>query len=67
MTVDQFKAWFEGISENIEYAPSGFQWERIKAKVAEVTETKPAVPTTVRIPKTPMVAPAPLRGIWVDR
>ena len=37
MTLDQFKAWFAGFAENIDYAPTRDQWDRVKAKVAEIT------------------------------
>lgn len=36
MTLAEFKAWFEGFSETMEGAPSEKQWERIKARVAEI-------------------------------
>ncbi len=36
MTLSEFKAWFEGFTESMEAAPSKKQWERIKARVAEI-------------------------------
>lgn len=37
MTFSEFKAWFEGYTEGLDGAPSEKQFERIKAKVAEIT------------------------------
>ncbi len=36
MTLAEFKAWFEGFTETLEAAPNEKQWERIKARVAEI-------------------------------
>lgn len=36
MTNGEFKAWFEGFSESIEASPTKKQWERIKARIAEI-------------------------------
>lgn len=36
MTLAEFKAWFSGFTEEITEAPSAKQWEKIKAKVAEI-------------------------------
>lgn len=36
MKITEFKAWFEGFTENIEGAPTEAQFEKIKAKVAEI-------------------------------
>lgn len=36
MTLSEFKAWFEGFSEGIDGAPTERQFEKIKAKVAEI-------------------------------
>lgn len=36
MTLAEFKAWFEGFTETLEVAPNEKQWERIKARVAEI-------------------------------
>ncbi len=38
MTRAEFDAWLEGFSEAIEDSPTPKQWEKIKAKLAEVTE-----------------------------
>lgn len=37
MTLSEFKAWFEGFTENLAGAPSAKQFEKIKAKVGEIT------------------------------
>lgn len=39
MTLSEFKAWFEGYTEGLDGAPNEKQFERIKAKVAEITGT----------------------------
>lgn len=36
MTQNEFKSWFEGFAENIGGAPTEAQWQRIKARVAEI-------------------------------
>lgn len=36
MNLAEFKAWFEGYTEDLKDAPSNKQWERIKARVAEI-------------------------------
>lgn len=36
MTLSEFKAWFEGFSEGINGAPTEAQFDKIKAKVAEI-------------------------------
>jgi hypothetical protein len=43
VTAAEFKAWFEGFAENIAYAPTGDQWERIKARVAELDDGRKPV------------------------
>ena len=49
MTIAEFKAWFEGFSENItEEGPNPYQWTRIQERLAEVE-----VPT-LNFPKTPV-------------
>lgn len=37
MTLSEFKAWFEGYTEGLEGAPTKAQFDRIKAKVGEIT------------------------------
>ena len=36
MTPQEFKAWFDGFTEALEGTPSEKQWDRIKARVAEI-------------------------------
>lgn len=36
MTLNEFKAWFEGFSEIMEGPPNDDQWKRIKARVDEI-------------------------------
>jgi hypothetical protein len=36
MTLAEFKAWFEGFTEDMEDAPNEKQWERIKARVKDI-------------------------------
>lgn len=47
MTLAEFKAWFEGFSELMEGAPSEKQWERIKARVAEIDGSVTTYPVFV--------------------
>lgn len=37
MTLSEFKAWFEGFTECMEGAPDEKQWERIQARVKEIS------------------------------
>lgn len=36
MTLDQFKSWFEGYTEDMTRVPNAKQWKRIKAQVEEI-------------------------------
>lgn len=36
MTLTEFKAWFDGYTENLEGAPNGKQWKRIKEQVSQI-------------------------------
>jgi hypothetical protein len=36
MTLQEFKAWFEGFTENMSGAPNKDQWKRIRARVGEI-------------------------------
>lgn len=38
MTLSEFKAWFEGFTEDMDGAPSAKQFEKIKAKVGEIND-----------------------------
>ncbi len=64
MTLNEFRAWFDGFSEAIGDAPTPEQWERIKLKVNEHREggegtwTLPFPVRTIPTPQ-PVVAPQP--------
>ena len=45
MNVLEFKAWFEGFTENIPGTPNAKQWTRIKIRVSEISN----IATTDRI------------------
>lgn len=36
MTLAEFKAWFEGFTEDMDGQPNAKQWKRIKARVAQI-------------------------------
>ena len=36
MTLSEFKAWFEGFTENMDGPPTADQWKRIKKRVKEI-------------------------------
>jgi hypothetical protein len=40
MTTSEFKAWFEGYTENIAKVPTQKQWARIKERVLELTKSE---------------------------
>lgn len=59
MTLTEFRAWFEGYTESIETAPSAKQWERIQARVKEITGTPVTYPVYVdRYLPWPSASPA---------
>lgn len=39
MTLAEFKAWFEGFTEDMEGAPTAKQWKRIKDRVKQIDGT----------------------------
>ena len=39
MTLAEFKAWFDGYTENVDKQPTQKQWARIKDRVAEIDGT----------------------------
>ena len=47
MTLSEFKAWFEGFTENLDGAPSAKQFEKIKAKVGEISSVSTTYPIFV--------------------
>lgn len=47
MTLAEFKAWFEGFSETMDGPPNEKQWDRIKARVAEISNTPISYPVFI--------------------
>lgn len=47
MTLAEFKAWFEGFTEDMDGPPNAKQFKRIKAKVGEITGA-PITQTVIR-------------------
>lgn len=47
MTLAEFKAWFDGFSETMDGPPNEKQWDRIKARVAEISNTPISYPIFV--------------------
>jgi len=47
MTLQEFKAWFDGFTENIGERPSAKQWERIQARVKEIDGAAVSYPVFV--------------------
>ena len=44
MTLDEFKAWFGGFTENLDGPPNEKQWKRIKTRVGEIDGTSTPYP-----------------------
>lgn len=47
MTLQEFKAWFEGFSENLDGPPDEKKWGRIKTKIAEINGAITSYPVFV--------------------
>ncbi len=47
MIPSEFKAWFEGFTESMDGPPSLKQWERIQARVKQITGTPTSYPVFV--------------------
>lgn len=47
MTLQEFKAWFDGFTEEMSGAPNKKQWERIKKRVKEIDGTAVTYPVFV--------------------
>ncbi len=47
MKLNEFKAWFDGYTENLGGPPSKKQWERIKEQVAAIDGTPVSYPVYV--------------------
>ena len=50
MTLSEFKAWFEGFTEDMEGPPNEKQWKRICERLATVTAPTAFPPTILRDP-----------------
>lgn len=46
MNLQEFKAWFEGFTENLDGPPSERQWKRIVEKIGKIADAPP-VPVRV--------------------
>lgn len=66
-TLAHFLSWFEGFSENVDIAPTAAQWERIKAKIADITEDDPgsAVPVQGSKRRVPVPIKIETRPQWI--
>ncbi len=63
MTLSEFKAWFEGFTEDLAGPPNKKQWERIKVRVGEITGQPISYPVYI----DRYVRPNPLYGpIWTS-
>jgi hypothetical protein len=47
LTLNEFKAWFDGFSEGIEKIPTERQWAKIKSKMKEIDDTPTSYPIFV--------------------
>ena len=47
MTLSEFKAWFQGFTEDMDERPTAKQWERIQARVGEITGQAVSYPVYV--------------------
>ena len=63
MTLSEFKAWFEGFTENIDGKPNEKQWKRIKARVKEIDGT-PVTPIVIERWRDRYVPNWPIGPIW---
>lgn len=48
MTLDEFKAWFDGFTEDMKAPPTDKQWKRIKARVKEINGSVMTYPVFVK-------------------
>lgn len=48
MNLSEFKAWFEGFTEDMDGEPNPKQWKRIKKRVGEITSDPTPWPVYVR-------------------
>lgn len=54
MTLSEFKAWFDGFTEDMAGPPSKKQWERIKSRVGEITGQAVSYPVYIDRYVTPV-------------
>lgn len=47
MNLSEFKAWFEGFTENVRGVPSKAQWARIQERVGEITSDPTPYPVFI--------------------
>lgn len=47
MTLQEFKAWFDGFTEGMPGTPNKDQWKRIKARVKEINGTAVTYPVFI--------------------
>lgn len=47
MNLSEFKAWFEGFTEDMDGPPNAKQWKRIKARVKEIDGTAITYPVFI--------------------
>lgn len=47
MNLSEFKAWFEGFTEDMDGPPNSKQWKRIKKRVSEITSEPTPYPIFV--------------------
>lgn len=62
MTLAEFKAWFEGFTEDMDGAPNEKQWKRIKARVKDIDGV--AITKTVFVDRYLPSYPEPYRRYW---
>lgn len=62
MTLNEFKAWFEGFNENLDGVPNRRQWDRIVEKVAALGEPSRLIGQGYA-PPTPAGHPFPNQNI----
>ena len=58
-TFHDFLVWFDGWQENIDAQPNAKQWDRLRAKIAEVRETAGSEPQTTEVASAPAAPKVP--------
>lgn len=62
MTLAEFKAWFEGFTEDMDGQPNAKQWTRIKARVAQID----GVAITREVVYRDRYWPSYVKHTWID-